>query len=105
MAVLMFDTKKLEIIGWIIDTAYFIDIVANFFTTYINEKTDTEINSINQISIRYLKFYFWVDIVAIIPIDMIIKENLNHDGSKHLGAQKLIKLFRLLKTLRLRKAI
>ena len=105
MSALMFDAKVMELIGWIVDVAFFIDIIANFFTTYIHEKTDTEITSISQISIRYLKFYFWIDLIAIVPIDRIIKATLNHEGSKHLAMQKLIKLFRLLKTLRLRKAV
>jgi sulfur relay (sulfurtransferase) DsrC/TusE family protein len=100
----MVNLYQILIIDMVVDTAYFIDIVANFFTTYINEKTELEVKSLKLISIRYLKFYFWVDFIAILPIDRIVKATLNHEGSNHLAAQKFIKLFRLLKTLRLRKA-
>ena len=98
-------TTFLVMLGWIIDATYFVDIVLNFFTTYISEKTDNEITSISAISVRYLKFYFWIDLIAILPIDLIIKATLGREGSKHLAMQKLIKLFKLLKTLRLRKAV
>ena len=54
-----------------IDVFFFIDIIVNFRTTYINTKTAEEITTPNLIAFNYLKTRFVIDFLATIPFDLI----------------------------------
>ena len=59
------------IANWIIDAAFFMDIIINFRVSFINEKGD-EINEPKAIALNYLKEMFWIDLVATIPMEDIL---------------------------------
>ena len=48
---------------------FFLDLILGFRRAYINEKTGYEVICPNKIAIRYLKFYFWVDLLGCLPLD------------------------------------
>ena len=67
----MRQSKTINIFERIIDVFFFIDILINFRTTFINPKTNIEISD-NK---RVFMFYFYsirfpVDILASIPFDL-----------------------------------
>ena len=62
----------------VIDAYFWVDIVANFFTSYMNDETGAEEYQMDKIRAKYLQGWFWIDIIASIPLDSI--ERIN-DGS------------------------
>ena len=65
---------SLKVINYIIDFLFFFDIVVNFRTTYINQKTGSEVTSAKKIAIHYIfAGRFWIDLLASIPFELIFK--------------------------------
>ena len=64
-------------IEWVIfyavtDTLFFLDIIITFFTS-INDKDKTcQITNKRMIAEAYLKGWFWVDFISILPLDLLI---------------------------------
>ena len=64
-------------IGWVIfygvtDTLFLLDIIITFFTS-INDKDKTcQITNKREIAEAYLKGWFWVDFISILPLDLLI---------------------------------
>ncbi|CAI2372437.1 unnamed protein product [Moneuplotes crassus] len=93
-----------ENIGWVIvnsltDFMFFLDVVINCRTTFIDEKTSEEIFDPKLILKQYLKGRFWLDIIASLPFDLIAKPFLSGNGDSSLfqmlGILKLIRILRL----------
>lgn len=64
-----------EEIGWlaidsVIDFIFMIDIIINFFTAYYNDKYIL-IDKWTTISWNYLKGWFFIDLISIIPFNLI----------------------------------
>jgi len=64
----MFDTPFFELLNYIIDIVFLIDIIINFRTAYIDDKGN-EVDVPIKIAGNYLSRQFWIDLVATIPID------------------------------------
>ena len=50
---------------------FFVDIILTFRSAFFDKK-DKLIDNTRKIAISYLKFWFWLDILSIIPISYII---------------------------------
>lgn len=48
-----------------------LDILLNFFTGFCNEKTGAIVLDRKKIFIKYIKFYFWIDLLSSIPKEFI----------------------------------
>ena len=59
------------IIDFIIKTTFGVDLAIGFRKAFLNEKTGRECRDPKKIAIKYLKFYFWVDLLSGVPIDVI----------------------------------
>lgn len=59
-------------VNWSIDFLFFVDIIINFRTSYINPMTGDESTNPKEIAKNYLKGRFWVDLLATVPIDQIV---------------------------------
>lgn len=93
---------KWTIFNAILDFLFFLDVIVNFRTTYIDEKTSEEIFEPCMIAQQYLKGRFWVDIIASIPFDNIAEFIIqSDDNSTALQIFGLIKLVRILRLSRL----
>ena len=79
-----YDTQQstvLNVVNAIIDFLFFIDILINFRTTYIDIKSGEEVTKVLsysssqmqplKIAKKYLRGRFWVDVLATIPFDII----------------------------------
>ena len=62
---------RLEVFDWIIDAIFILDIILNFFTSYINDKTGFEIKEIKLVSMNYIRTTFCIDILAATPFEEI----------------------------------
>ena len=59
------------IVGYIMDTIFFIDIIFNLRTTYVNHKNGIEVFEPKRIALAYLLHWrFFADVVSIIPFEM-----------------------------------
>ena len=66
------DNLEWTVIGLIVDVLFLVDLVLNFFSAY----HDKELNLIDdrvKITKRYLRGWFFVDLISIVPISLITK--------------------------------
>lgn len=60
-----------KIVKYLITSYYFLDVVLNFNTGYyVNNEM---ITSRKSIALRYFKFWFWLDMIATLPYEDMIK--------------------------------
>ena len=69
----IYEHWAVDLLNYMIDIAFWLDIVMNFRTTYINTKTGTEVTQAKKITLNYLlRGRFIVDLLASIPFEMVI---------------------------------
>lgn len=66
-----FEHASYNALSRIIDFLFLLDMIINFRTAYVDDYGD-EITDPRKIAINYLKFYFWMDLIATIPIDDLV---------------------------------
>lgn len=97
-------------IGWmvadnIINFFFLIDIIITFFSAYYNSKFIL-IDKRSTIACNYIKTWFLIDLISIIPFNFIFEDGKNFGKLAWFTRfNKLYKLVRLLKMFRLFKAI
>ncbi|XP_033101746.1 potassium voltage-gated channel subfamily H member 8-like isoform X2 [Anneissia japonica] len=80
----------------IVEVLFILDLVINFRTTFVS-KDGTVIYHPPQIAINYLKTWFFVDLVAAIPFDLITLIFSIDTIWKNIGMLKIVRLLRLLR--------
>ena len=55
-----------------IKAVFLIDLLLGFRKAYLNEQIGKEERDPWLIAKRYLKFYFWIDLVSALPYDLIV---------------------------------
>ena len=88
-----------------IDFMFLIDIILNFNTAYLDECHDMKDGRLD-ITVKYLKGWFIIDFLAIIPFEELIKlvsDTSGGNGSynKLVRMSRLSKLYKLVKITRL----
>lgn len=83
----------LAVIESLIDVAFAIDLCTNFCTTYMDEHQHIEINNSKKMAIHYLQGFFWIDLLATVPFELIFGSVVTSLG--WLGALKMVRLLRL----------
>lgn len=76
------------IVEELITALFVLDLLVGFRRGYICDKTGDHITSSGKIAIRYLKFFFWIDLLASIPFE-------------HITANSLLCIIRMIKVPRL----
>lgn len=70
-------SKFMNTLERVIDVFFFLDIILNCRTTFINPKTNIEILDQKRVFITYFKsIRFFVDMLASIPFDQLIENEL-----------------------------
>lgn len=64
------DSIGFDISRWVIDGFFTFDIFLNFITTYTHPYDKTEITSPKLIAINYLKGWFIVDLISVLPLHL-----------------------------------
>ena len=85
------------VINSIVDLVFLLDIIITFRTAYIDDYGN-EISTPKDIAITYLKGVFWVDLLATLPLDQILKifvADKNNPIYESFGVLKLIRVLRL----------
>jgi len=82
---------------------FFIDIILSFHSSYLDEM-NFHVTDKKTIAHNYLTTWFWIDFLAIIPIDLLFRnvDDLN-EIVRVIRIGKLYKLIKLTKLLRLLK--
>jgi CRP-like cAMP-binding protein len=94
-------SEALLAINTAIDCVFMVDIILNFFTTYISSTGD-EVVDCRQICTRYLKRMFLIDFLSSFPIDNFFDALFGKsDYSQALMMTDLMKLVRILRLTRI----
>ncbi|KAF0694782.1 Aste57867_14380 [Aphanomyces stellatus] len=101
----------------VVDVSFFVDMILNFLTPYIDKETNQLMDEISHITFKYIQGWFLLDFVSIIPFDVIslatedpvVDATPSATSAKRTVTQKLkiiriIRLFRLVKLVRVLRA-
>lgn len=91
------ETLGFEILNWFIDLLFMLDLISNFRTTFIHPKTGKEVLDLKEITLCYLKGRFWIDLLAILPFDIVGDVFIGHGNTTILKSIALLKLVRILR--------
>nr|CAH7724772.1 unnamed protein product [Callosobruchus chinensis] len=81
-----FGEVKLSIFGFVmaLDVSVYFDIFKNFFTGYYDAENNVTVLKPRLIALRYLKFYFWIDILSTLtplayPMKVVLEDSITID--------------------------
>ena len=96
-------------IYYITDFIFFIDIIVAFCTTLPDEDNFSEITNRATIAIRYLKGWFWIDFLSIVPFDNLITLAMNSGSQSNVNnlvrVSKMGKITKIIRLIRLVKVV
>ena len=84
-----------------IDSFFLVDMVFTFFTATTDPKSQLVTTNKKEIAYNYIKFWFWIDLISILPFDLV-----RHSGSNAnvlIRFAKIGKLYKLIRLSRLAK--
>ena len=88
-------------LDYIITALYFVDICVNFNTAvYIKGTLSVSRKDIIK---EYLKFWFWIDAISALPIEILIDSTVNYNSTSYITTVRLLKFIRVFKLVRLLK--
>ena len=69
-----YQNAVLEGMGYAFDALFFIDLILNFRTSYVNEKTGLEVLEPKLIAKNYVFHWrFWLDLISTLPFELLYK--------------------------------
>jgi len=95
----------MEAVDIFVDSLFMIDIVINFISSYEDPVTNLPIISLKKIGYNYITGWFFIDLMAVFPVQII--ENLFSNGQslKLARLARLPRLYRLMRILRMIKML
>ena len=93
-----------EAFDTIIDIIFFIDLIFVFITPYMDQN-DKLVFSKKKIAIRYLKFWFWIDICSIFPFDRFIDHGAYTIFLRILRIPKVFRVFKITRVVKKSRTI
>ena len=87
-------TLQYDITEAIIDGIFFIDVIVNFNTAYMDVDLNEYVWVRRKIAKKYMKFWFWIDFLSCIPLEQIVRP-FDRRLANRLSFIKIIKLLRL----------
>ena len=98
----------LFVVNTIVNLIFMVDIVFNFFLPYKEPilKGGGTVKAHKRIALHYLKGWFTLDIVSVIPVDWFLMgvDTTEVSGAALLGAIRMLRLLRLIKLARILRA-
>jgi potassium voltage-gated channel Eag-related subfamily H protein 7 len=92
--------NTLFVINRFVDLIFLLDLIRCFFTAYFDEMKQYWVGDAGAIAANYMKGWFTIDLVSILPFDSV-GLIMNSDAISKFKAARIIRLMRLLKLLRL----
>ena len=101
-----YDVDELSwvIIDSLVDFSFAIDIVLNFFMAFYDSSDDI-VDKRSTIACNYLRFWFYIDVVSIIPFNQILQTSDYSSLVRIARLPKLYRLFKIFKIFRLMKVV
>ncbi|XP_026861581.2 potassium voltage-gated channel subfamily H member 2a [Electrophorus electricus] len=93
-----YSCSPLNVVDLIVDIMFVVDIVINFRTTYVNTN-DEVVSQPSRIAVHYFKGWFFIDLVAAIPFDLLIYRS-GEETTTLIGLLKTARLLRLVRVAR-----
>jgi len=94
--------SNMTILDTAINCLFFVDIILNFFTAYQDEEMNM-IDDHRSIAKEYLKTWFVIDFISIIPFDLIMYYGSFNRVARLSRIGKIYKIIRMAKMVRLFK--
>lgn len=66
------ESKGWKAVGYIMDAIFLLDLVMTFFVSYYDEDKNIQVTAYKAIAMNYLKTWFIIDLVSILPIEPIL---------------------------------
>lgn len=101
------ESDSLIYMSYAITSFFFADVVLNFFTGYLEVKSEKICYNNLYIAKKYLKFWFWVDVLVTIPYDELFSSDESGTVAvlRATRAQKALRLLRIVKIFRILKLL
>lgn len=99
------ETSPVFVFEMLVDAVFAIDIFLNFFTAYVDSTTTLVVTSPRLIAIKYIRSYFFVDLIATVPLGYILTQSSLVIASKIGKFGRLPKLVKFVRGLRLLKLL
>ncbi|QDZ22489.1 potassium voltage-gated channel protein [Chloropicon primus] len=93
--------SMVEIFDYFVDFMFLIDMGLSFFTGFYDNRGD-EVVDLKEIRVKYFSRWFWIDLVAVFPFEVLILasgKNLNVSVFNLFKAPRLLRLGKLAKKL------
>lgn len=97
------DTKSHKIVEYLIDCSFLIDIILQFFSSYFNEKELVMVETHREIALRYLKSWFFFDIISIFPFEAVMKGSPLSKASTTVRIARISKIGKMTRFVRIVK--
>ncbi|XP_077055587.1 voltage-gated inwardly rectifying potassium channel KCNH7 isoform X5 [Siphateles boraxobius] len=94
-----YSCSPLNVVDLIVDIMFIVDILINFRTTYVNANEEV-VSHPARIAVHYFKGWFFIDMVAAIPFDLLIFEAGSEETTTLIGLLKTARLLRLVRVAR-----
>ncbi|XP_043097846.1 potassium voltage-gated channel subfamily H member 7 isoform X2 [Puntigrus tetrazona] len=94
-----YSCSPLNVVDLIVDIMFIVDILINFRTTYVNANEEVVSHPV-KIAVHYFKGWFFIDMVAAIPFDLLIFEGGSEETTTLIGLLKTARLLRLVRVAR-----
>jgi hypothetical protein len=107
---LMWEETKIDGLFWvnlIVNLVFIVDTGFQFFLPYTLSLKEggTVIKAHKKIAMHYIKSWFFVDLISIVPIDYILMGvEVDRQNLSLLGATRMLRLLRLVKLVRILRA-
>lgn len=107
MAFVTEESTLLTSVYVLVDFVFLLDIIMNFFTTYIDSVSNLEVLDHKRIALSYIKSWFVFDVFSIIPFDYLFLMIKNDDESQSdiLKFTKFARIYRLMRLTRIFKVV
>ena len=98
------ESNSYQVFVYILDILFFIDIVFTFFSAFESQALEI-VDDHKIIVFNYLKFWFYLDFVTVVPLELIFQRFMKHQEkyNKFLRIVRLVKLNRLVRLVKLIK--
>ncbi|XP_031571692.1 potassium/sodium hyperpolarization-activated cyclic nucleotide-gated channel 2-like [Actinia tenebrosa] len=97
---------SLQVFYFISDATFLLDILLNFRTgVLVHGSPNKFILEPSSIAVRYVKTWFFLDLISSLPFDYMVEAATHSQGTKLFGASRALKILRLAKLLSLLKLL
>ncbi len=79
------------------DLCFLIDIIITFRSAYFNA-TELLIDNLFTIGCNYAKFWFWIDLVAVLPLGLILNQTSNPNALIRIA--RITRFYRMVKMIK-----